>query len=226
MIEAYTPTPLGQVLTRSLETIQIDPFQEYQEVTARLWGKGVVRRRYVRGNEVQGRRFVARAGQFIVSPIDARHGANGIVPDELSGAIVTNDFPLFDFDDAQLEPKYLQWLGRTNDFIQLCLRASEGTTNRVRLSEKRFLDLPIPLPSIEEQRRVVSLIEQLYSKITEAIALRRDAVEEIDARQAIGTGRVGTLSHQDTTCSAGSLCPNSLKTRPARRNEGEAGGNC
>jgi type I restriction enzyme S subunit len=181
MTGAYSSTPLGQLLTRSLETIQIDPLQEYQEVTARLWGKGVVRRRYVRGSEVKGRRYVARAGQFILSRIDARHGANGIVPDELSGAIVTNDFPVFDFDHSRLEPKYLQWLGRTHDFIQLCLRASEGTTNRVRLSEERFLDLPIPLPTVEEQRRVVWLIEQLHSKIVEATALRRVAVEEIDA---------------------------------------------
>ena len=172
---------LSLLLTRSLETIQIDPSQEYQEVTARLWGKGVVRRGYIRGSEVQGRRYVARAGQFILSRIDARHGANGIVPDELSGAIVTNDFPVFNFDHSRLEPKYLQWLGRTHDFIQLCLRASEGTTNRVRLSEERFLDLPIPLPTVEEQRRVVSLIERLYSKIVEATALRRDAIEESDA---------------------------------------------
>lgn len=181
MTLAYTPTPLSLLLTRSLETIQIDPSQEYQEVTARLWGKGVVRRGYIRGSEVQGRRYVARAGQFILSRIDARHGANGIVPDELSGAIVTNDFPVFNFDHSRLEPKYLQWLGRTHDFIQLCLRASEGTTNRVRLSEERFLDLPIPLPTVEEQRRLVSLIERLYSKIVEATALRRDAIEESDA---------------------------------------------
>ena len=102
------------------------------------------------------------------------------MPEELDGAVVTNDFPLFDFDYSRLEPNYLKWLGRTHDFVQLCLRASEGTTNRVRLSEQRFLALAIPHPPIAEQRRAVSIIEQLHTKIIEAAALRQGAASEID----------------------------------------------
>ena len=151
MTLAYTPTPLSLRLTRSLETIQSIPPKNIRQSLLDCGVRELSVEATLEEAKFRGRRYVARAGQFILSRIDARHGANGIVPDELSGAIVTNDFPVFNFDHSRLEPKYLQWLGRTHDFIQLCLRASEGTTNRVRLSEERFLDLPIPLPTVEEQ---------------------------------------------------------------------------
>lgn len=182
MSHSFSPTPLRELLSRSSRTLEIDPLVTYQEVTVRMWGKGVVRRGYVDGSALSnGRRFVAAAGQFVLSRIDARHGANGLIPHELDNAIVTNDFPLFDVDRSRLEPRYLEWLGRTHGFVELCLRASEGTTNRVRLSEERFLSLSIPLPSPEEQRRIVARIDGLAAKIEESRTLRIQAAEELAA---------------------------------------------
>jgi hypothetical protein len=109
-------------------------------VTVRLWGNGVTERGRVLGAEVSGRRFRARSGQFIASRIDARNGAMGLVPESLEGAIVTHDFPLFDLDRTRLEPAFLGWLCRTGGFVDLCRRASEGTTDRVRLKEAEFTD--------------------------------------------------------------------------------------
>ena len=124
------------------------------------------------------RRFVARTGQLILSRIDARNGAIGVVPPKLDGAVVTSDFPLFDLDRHKLEPPFLGWLCRTEGFVDLCRRASEGTTNRVRLKEERFLELEIPLPPLDEQRRIVTQIEELAALIDEARALRQRSAEE------------------------------------------------
>jgi type I restriction enzyme S subunit len=124
---------LYDLLKRSRETISPSIDAEYREITVRLWGKGVIERGRAVGADLAGRRFVARAGQFITSRIDARNGAMGIVPDALDGALVTNDFPLFEVNTQHLDPSFLKWLCRTAPFIELCQRASEGTTNRVRL---------------------------------------------------------------------------------------------
>src|SRR5208337_1819992 len=61
------------------------------------------------------------------------------------------------------------------------LRASEGTTNRVRLQESSFLALDVLLPPLREQQRLVALIEQLAAHIHEARTLRNQAVVESDA---------------------------------------------
>jgi type I restriction enzyme S subunit len=183
---------LGEVLRRSGETIEPVVDTEYREITVRLWGKGVIERGRMMGASLSGRRFVARAGQFIASRIDARNGAMGLVPGSLDGALVTNDFPLFFVNDDRLEAAFLGWMCRTAGFVELCLRASEGTTNRVRLKEGEFLNLEIPLPPLAEQRRVVARIEEVVAQIHEASALRRQAAEEAGALVASETNALFT----------------------------------
>jgi type I restriction enzyme S subunit len=170
---------LGEVLKRSDETVEPLADVEYREITVRLWGKGVVERGVVVGASLSGRRFIAHASQFITSRIDARNGAMGLVPPTLDGALVTNDFSLFWINRDRLEPSFLGWLCRTNGFVDLCQRASEGTTNRVRLKEERFLNLEIPLPALSEQRRIVARIEKLAAQIHEIRKLRGETEDGI-----------------------------------------------
>lgn len=181
MTAGWKTVKLGELLSRTGEPVDADPSLEYSEITVRLWGKGVVERGRITGAQVNGRRFVARAGNFIASRIDARNGAMGLVPESLDGALVTNDFPLFQANKERLDLDYLGWLSKTAGFVELCLRASEGTTNRVRLKEERFLNLEIPLPPLAEQRRIVARIEALATQIEEARRLRKKAVEEAAA---------------------------------------------
>ena len=184
MNKSWPIARLGEVLTRSAETVAISPEADYREITVRLWGKGVVVRGIVAGAAIAGgRRFVAQTGQFILSRIDARNGAIGIVPESLDGAVVTNDFPLFNLDHHKLDVNFLGWLSKTPNFVELCQRASEGTTNRVRLQEERFFDLEIPLPPLAEQRRIVARIQKVTSKIEETSSLKRSI--EVEANQIL-----------------------------------------
>jgi type I restriction enzyme S subunit len=154
MTMPWATAPLEDLLKRSTQTIVLEPDTSYREVKVRMNGKGVVERRVVKGLELgSGRRFLAKAGQFIISRIDARHGASGLIPPELDGAIVTNDFPLFDVVIDRLDPHFFSWMTKTASFVDLCKRASEGTTNRVRLDEKRFAALTIRIPPLLEQHR-------------------------------------------------------------------------
>jgi type I restriction enzyme S subunit len=180
-MKAWPKVKLGEVLKRSESTVEPQAHAEYREITVRLWGNGVIERGRVCGASLLGRRFVAQSGQFIVSRIDARNGAMGLVPHSLDGALVTNDFPLFNLDPDRLDPVFLDWLCRTASFVELCQRASEGTTNRVRLQEERFLALEIPLPPLPEQRRIVACIEELAAQIHEARSLRQQAAGEAEA---------------------------------------------
>jgi type I restriction enzyme S subunit len=182
MTKPWPTVKLGEVLRRSDETIELQPDLAYRQITVKLWGKGVVLRGILTGAEIAAsRQTVARRGQFILSRIDARNGALGIVPPELDEAIVTNDFPVFNVVENRLLPTYLGWMCRMASFVEECKRASEGTTNRVRLQEDKFLAREIPLPPLAEQRRVVARIEELSAQIHEARTLRHQATEEAEA---------------------------------------------
>jgi type I restriction enzyme S subunit len=173
---------LSHALIKSDEWIEVDPSQTYKQVTVKMWGKGVELRNQVLGSEIAAsKRLKAYPDQFILSRIDARHGAFGLIPDSLDGALVTNNFPVFNLNRELLLPDFLNWLSKTGDFVDICRMASEGTTNRVRLKEDKFLSTEIRLPPIAEQRRIVARIEELAAKIEEARGLREGAIEESDA---------------------------------------------
>jgi type I restriction enzyme, S subunit len=103
------------------------------------------------------------------------------VPPELDEAIVSNDFPVFNIIENRLLPAYLDWMCRTVSFVEECKRASEGTTNRVRLQEDKFLAREIPLPPLAEQRRVVGRIGELADELHECRTLRAQAAAEAKA---------------------------------------------
>lgn len=179
---SFPMVALGEILKKSDEWIDINPNEKYRQVTVRLWGKGVMLRDEVSGAEIAAsKRLVVHPQQFIVSRIDARNGAFGLIPDSLEGAIVSSDFPVFTVNPSRILPKYLNWISKTHFFVDLCKAASEGTTNRVRLKEDRFLIAKIPLPLLAEQRRIVARIEKLAAKIEEARGLRKKAGEEMEA---------------------------------------------
>ena len=170
--------PLGDVLCRSSEPAVCAPDAEYDEVTIRLWGKGVISRGKVLGADVTTPRRVVRANQLILSKIDARNGAIGLVPQELDGAIVSNDFPSFDFADReQLDPVFMGWMARSRHFVDLCKAASEGTTNRIRIKENRFLAQEIALPPLPEQRAIASRLDTLADKVRQ-VNEHLDAIEQ------------------------------------------------
>jgi type I restriction enzyme, S subunit len=167
---------LGEVLKRALDVVQLEPMEEYRQITVRLHHRGVVLRGVKRGANISSsRQYRASAGQLILSRIDARNGAIGIVPPELDGAIVTNDFWLFTIDSRTVLPHFLDYFVGTEPFVSQCVRASEGTTNRVRLQPERFLNLSIPLPPMAEQRRITMTLDELTRHVQQAWSLRSEA---------------------------------------------------
>lgn len=169
---------LSDFLIRRKDLIKIEPFATYKEITVRLWGKGVVLRREIEGLGIaSAKRFRATEGQLIMSRIDARNGAFGLIPNELDGAAVTNDFPVFDINTDIVLPDIFAWLSRTPEFARACEAASEGTTNRVRLQEGKFLALRFPVPGTNEQM----LFSRLQARAREVTAVALESQIELNA---------------------------------------------
>lgn len=187
----WPSVPLGELLWPNTDRVQLDPNQTYAQVTARLWGKGLALRGRVKGSEIAAaQQNRVSTNQFVISKIDARHGAFGIVPAELDGAVVSNDFPAFNVDPDKALPEFVAWVARTGWFIAICKSASEGSTNRVRLKESRFLAQSIPLPTTKEQQAIVNRLDQAAS----AIAARGNAAtamtSEIEATLRAAFSRI------------------------------------
>lgn len=151
---------IGDVLVEKVIQVDISPEKIYKQVTVRLEHKGVTQRGVIKGSEIGSKQFLANAGDFIISKIDARNGAMGMIPTELDGAVVTGDFPLFNFSE-NVNPLFFNFFSNTYYFDDACKQASEGTTNRKRLKTERFLNIKMPLPPLEVQNRIVSILEKV-----------------------------------------------------------------
>ena len=154
--KAYPMMRVGDFLKRNKTAITIQDGIKYKRVTIKVRNGGVVPRDEVMGENIGTKKqFLVSEGQFILSKIDARNGAMGIIPTELDGAVVTQDFLPYDIDTTKVNPQYFVLVCTTKQFIAFCQSCSSGTTNRQRVDEAQFLNIKVPVPSLEEQDKLV-----------------------------------------------------------------------
>ncbi len=164
--------PLSALLNRVKIESEVLPEQEYKQITVKLYGKGVVLRKKLLGSEIKTRpQFIASTGQLIMSRIDARNGAFGLVPSDLDGALVTQDFPLFQINESEIIPEFLALLLRSQQFIEVCRHSSKGTTNRKRLKEDLFLQSVVPVPSLGQQHKIIEVLESLKDVVAHVFSV-------------------------------------------------------
>jgi type I restriction enzyme, S subunit len=179
---AWPLVPLGKLLKRRKDEIDVQEHLEYARLTIRMNGKGIDLRDRALGSEIGTKRqFIAKAGQLVLSKIDARNGAFGILPNQCDQAIITGNFWAFEIDDSRLDPKFFEYFTKTADFLEFCIRASEGTTNRRYLQEAQFLGFYMPLPPSEEQRGLVEQLLAFSDRYSNVLRLRQESEVQLEA---------------------------------------------
>lgn len=174
---------IGDVITRSTLLIHVEDDVLYKQVTVKTNGGGAVLRNknLELGKNIGTKtQYLAREGQFIMSKIDARNGAFGIITNEIDGAIVTSDFPLFDVNTKLVHPFYLYLLSTTKPFIQYAQSCSRGTTNRQRIDVDSFLSQKIPLPSLAEQNKIIAAYNATIAQAKQYSTQAKDIDKQIE----------------------------------------------
>jgi type I restriction enzyme S subunit len=169
---------------------QLDRFEpvllnaEYRLLGMRSKICGPFVRETKRGDETSALKLNrVQSGDFIYSRLFAWQGSFGIIPEEMDGCYVSNEFPIFRLDESRIAPKYLlYWFGlpHVQQIVEAdCSGSTPGTRNRYK--EDFFKALKLNLPPLNEQRRIVSKVESLEAKINEAKQLRADIQTEAQA---------------------------------------------
>ena len=157
---------IGDILTRNKTPVVVEDGTCYKQVTIRTNYKGVVLRGTQDGSTILTKnQFAVSAGQFILSRIDARNGAFGIIPEELEGAIVTNDFLAFDINEDEVEREFFNVFLQSPVFLEACIKASRGNTNRKRVDEDFFLNYDVNLPPLPDQHDLIKQINKGRTKL-------------------------------------------------------------
>lgn len=165
---------LHEVMSQFTEYLTELEARPYKKLSVKLYGKGAVLDKPADGGSVRMKRHqLAQRGQVIVSEIWAKKGAIGIVPPEGDGALCTSHFFLFDLDATKIEEGWFRYLTVANFFERELNPAARGTTGYASVRPARFLECEIPLPSLDEQRRIVEKLDRIAALVDE----RRNAIE-------------------------------------------------
>jgi type I restriction enzyme M protein len=167
---------LGQLLRRREERIipSEHPDREFKVITLTQEGH-LEEREAGKGNNppswfgqyfTDGSRwFLAHSGDLIFSQIDLWKGCVAIINDGFHGAIVTQEFPLYQVDTDHLDPHYLRLLLRSKYFQRAIRAITTGHSNRRRTQEEDFEALQVYLPDVTVQRQIAGIVRNLEENI-------------------------------------------------------------
>jgi type I restriction enzyme S subunit len=168
--------PVGDVVTLTRDPVKVVSTDDYPNLGIYSFGRGAFPKPPIKGIATSAQTlFRVRAGQFIYSRLFAFEGAFAVVPNEMDGFFVSNEYPAFDIDLSRILTDYLR--------IAICRPAAwhemAGMTvgmghRRQRLQPDAFLTHEIALPSLGEQRRIASALNAIDHTVG-AYALERDA---------------------------------------------------
>ena len=158
--DAWEQRKVGDVLSESRDAGHSGDIAK--KLTVKLWGKGV----YAKNDKGSAatQYFVRHAGQFIYSKLDFLNSAFGVVPKELENYESTADLPAFDC--VNINPYFMFYRAIQPSFYLSNGMIADGSRKAKRIHVETFLDMPLELPSNEEQQKIANYFLNLDNLIT------------------------------------------------------------
>jgi type I restriction enzyme S subunit len=139
--------------------------------------------------------ILIRPGDLVVSGINVAKGAVAIYDDtEQEPVAATIHYGSYIPNHDRVDVRFLWWMLRSRFFQDLLLEHVPGGI-KTELKAKRLLPIPVPLPLLAEQRRIITRIEELAAQINVARTLQQEGKKDTEA---IVGGAIHNLSRDIT----------------------------
>jgi type I restriction enzyme S subunit len=172
---------LGEVLEPAARFECPQAGVQYRQLGVRLWGEGAYEREPIDGAATQYSTLNrCETGDLVVNKIWARNGSVSVVQHELSGCVVSSEFPLYRVKPATI-PGWLRLITKARWFWTACDEKARGTSGKNRIKPSAFLEIVVPLPPLADQERLVASLYAIESRLTNAKKLRDEALVESQA---------------------------------------------
>lgn len=160
--EPWADEKIGDVLAEKRRPIVLEDEQRYELITVKRRNEGVVSRGHLLGREILVKNYAQlKRGDFVISKRQVVHGAIGIVPPALDGAIVSNEY-LTAIDSETLLTEFLTIVASLPAMRRKFFLSSYGVD-----IEKLFFDANdwkkrvVTIPHVTEQNRIGAFFREL-----------------------------------------------------------------
>ncbi len=169
-VKHWPTCPLGELLRHVQDRVGVQPNEQYPNFGIYSFGRGVFGKPVIDGSKSSATTlYRARAGQFVYSRLFAFEGAYGVVPDDLDGCFVSNEFPLLEPRSERLRLRFLQWyFQRPTTWAAVATKATGMGNRRQRIHPDGIFAHEIPLPEPEEQERIAAKLDATAVRLSEA----------------------------------------------------------
>lgn len=182
---------IGQWLKLAERPIVLQDEEEYQLVTIRRGFGGVDSRGSFLGKNVLVKNyFIVKTGDFIISKRQIAHGACGIVPPEIDGAVVSNEYNVFlpqDGTNIQMFNLVMQ----LPHYKRLFYLMSDGVhIEKLLFKTQDWMKRTLAMPLLKEQKKIAEIlatqdkvIELQGRKIEELKRFKKGCLEKMFPRK-------------------------------------------
>lgn len=147
--------------------VKIEDHKEYQLVTVKRRNGGVVSRGNFKGENILVKNyFVLKKNDYLISKRQVVHGANGIVPENMDGAVVSNEY-LVSVGNESIKTDYLTIISQLPQMYKLFFLSSYGIDiEKLVFNVEDWKKRTMLVPNIDEQVKIASFFKIIDDTIT------------------------------------------------------------
>ena len=163
---------LSDVLLLQSDALKMKNDEKYELITVKRRFGGITSRGHFLGKDVLVKnQFTIHEDEFVISKRQIVHGACGLVPKELEGAIVSNEYNVFRPVADKLDLDYFNRFSTTPYMRRSYFINSDGVhIEKLLFKTQSWLKTKVDLPCLKEQQKISLFLQSIDKKI--------DAVEQ------------------------------------------------
>lgn len=158
----------SSILTEVKRSLKWDEDELYKLISVRRRSEGLFFRESLYGRDIATKNLrPAKTGDFLISKMQIVHGASGLITDEFDDAKISGSYiSLVSKDSNILDIRYYNLWSQMPIFYHQTFVSSFGVhIEKMTFDLDTFMSFGMPLPPIDEQHAIVSLIESINKEI-------------------------------------------------------------
>ena len=195
--------PIGELLRRVRQPVDVQPGLTYQEIGIRSHCKGIFHKTPTTGEEIGNKRvFWVKPGCLIFNIIFAWEQAVAMTSENEAGMIASHRFPMYTSRNGKLLPEYAwRYFSSPRGKYDLGIASPGGAGRNKTLGQAEFDELKIPVPSLAHQRMAVDTLaaaDRAIARTEDLIDAKRRLKEGL--AELLLSGKIGLSDFESQWC--------------------------